>query len=110
MAIKTVNIVKGSDVTITVTLTDKNTGDPLNLTGFTGATGYFDQQDSDTSLAASGSLISADCGKIQVPLSEAQTALLEAGEEMDMEFEVQKGTETIIAQVLGKLTVADRLF
>lgn len=112
MASSGIKIVKGSDVLVTVQLIDKNscTQSPFSLTGFTGCTGYFDQQDSDTALAATGSLVSADLGKVQIPLSETQTDLLEAGEELDFEVVVEKGSDTIIAQILGKLEVRDRLF
>lgn len=104
-----IQIVKGSSKSVRVNLTNKEDGKPFSLTGFAGATAYFEKAD-DTVLAVTGSLISADCGELGFDLLPAETDLLAAGDEVDFEVEVLKGAETIIAQILGKLQVSERLF
>jgi hypothetical protein len=109
MASKTVKIVQGSDIAVTVSLTDLSTNEPFNLTGFTGATGYFPAA-SGGGLPVIGTLISADCGKLGFDMDEAQTGALLAGEDQDIEVEIAKGSDTILSQIIGKLTVLERLF
>lgn len=105
---KTISIVQGQNVTFTVQLIDKETCDPFSLAGFTGATGYFPKED-DTALAVTGSLVSSDLGKISFALQPADTDLIKAGDELDFEIEADTG-DKIIAQILGKLSVTERLF
>lgn len=110
MASKQIKIVKGSDISLTVQLTDKNNDSlPFSLAGFTGCTGYF-PKDPSGGLAVTGSLVSADCGKVSFILSETETDQLLAGTDLDIELEVDRGADKIIAQILGKLEVIERLF
>lgn len=102
-------IVKGSDVSVIVSLTDKNTKAPLSLVGFEGATGFF-LKDDDTTLAVTGSLISADLGKVQFDISPSNSSLLQAAEDADIEVEIKRSGKVIIAQILDKIEVSSRLF
>jgi hypothetical protein len=104
-----IQIVKGASKTIRVNLTDKETGKPFSLTGFAGTTAYFQKVD-ETVLGVTGSLVSADCGELEFDLLPADTNQLAAAENTDFEVEVLKGSETIIAQILGKISISERLF
>ena len=109
MASKTVKIVQGSDIAVTVSLTDLSTNEPLNLTGFTGATGYFPAA-TGGGLPIVGTLISADCGKLGFDMNEDQTGASLSGEDQDIEAEIHKGADIILSQPIGKLTVLESLF
>lgn len=106
-----INIIKGSDASITVSLKDKKTGGLFDLTGFSGATAYFDQADSEDPLAVTGSLEgSADTGRLSFLMSEAQTDLLEAADGGNMEVVVDQGETRTIVQFEGEINVKPRLF
>ena len=113
MAGKTIQIVQGSDISITIDITQKDqdsgTSKPFPLGGFTGATAYFAAA-SGGSLYAFGSLVSADLGRLNFPLNEIQTGGLLAGSELNIEVLVDQGSTRTIAQILGKLEVDSRLF
>lgn len=110
-SISGLKIKKGSTFAFTITLEDENNCDlPIPLSGFTGASAYFPQDGSATPLAVTGSLVSADLGKVSFSLSAAQTALLEEGDSQSMEVEVQHNSEVTIAQLLNKVEVLPRLF
>jgi len=109
MASKTAKVVQGSDVAVTVQLQDSDTGLPFGLSGFTGCTGYF-PKDPSGSLAVTGTLVSADLGKVSFAMDETQTAQLLTGTDLDIEVEIDRGSDKIIAQILGKLEVVERLF
>jgi hypothetical protein len=109
MAIKSVKIVEGSDITVNVSLTDKSTGLPFSLAGFAGCTGYFLNADNSV-LAASGGLVSSDLGKVFFVVSKAETALLAAADDADVEVEVDLSGKISIAQILDKIEVVERLF
>ena len=106
-----INIIKGSDATVKVSLKDKKTGDLFDLSGFSGATAYFDQAESDEPLAVTGELEgSADTGRLSFPLTEVQTDLLEAGDDINMEVVLDQGTTRTIVQFEAQISVKPRLF
>lgn len=110
MASKNIQIIQGEDISFAVTLTDKNTSQPFNLAGFTGATAYFAAASGGSPLWSVGSLLSADLGKVQFGLNEIVTAGLETGDELNIEIHVDQGATRTIAQILGKLSVVAQLF
>ena len=103
-------IFKGADAKVTVTLKDKKTKEPIDLSGFTGATAYFAQQDSEDPVSVTGSLLSSDCGKIEFNLSDTETPLLDAGDEQNMEVVVDQGALRTIVQFEGEVSIKERLF
>ncbi len=106
-----ISIIKGSDSRIVVSLKDKKTGDLFDLTGFTGATAYFDQEASDTPLAVTGELDgSADTGRLQFALTETDTEALEPGDDSNMEVVIDQAGVTTIVQFEGQVSVKPRLF
>ena len=105
-----ITIYKGSTTDVTVSLKDKKTKEPISLAGFSGATAYFDQAGSDTPLAVTGSLVSADCGKLNFSLTQENTNLLEAGDEESMEVVVDQGTNRTVIQFEGTVSIKERLF
>jgi hypothetical protein len=104
-----VKFVKGSDVTLTVNLVDQKTKDPFSLTGFSGATAYFAAEDGGDCVGVTGSVVSADCGKMQFVMNESTTELLAAGDAQDVEIVVDKGSDRTIVQILGSLQIVDRI-
>lgn len=102
-------IVKGSDGYIVSQILYKGDDSPFKLTNFLGATGYFKNADA-TTLSASGSLESADLGKIRFVLTDQQTALLEAGEEKSFEVKFEDDSGVKVIQYEGKLQINERLF
>lgn len=104
-----IKFVKGSDVNIAIQLVDKTTKEPFSLVGFTGATGYFAAEDGGECIAVTGSLVSADCGKLSFILDEATTPLLAAGDAQDLEIIVDKGLDRTITQILGQMEIVDRI-
>jgi len=105
---RTIEIIQGRDINLVVTLTDKVSGEPMSLAGFTAATASFAGTDADVVIA--GSVYSADRGKVLFEMDEDDTAALEAGDEMDIEVVVDQGDVRTIAQIIGKLVVKERLF
>lgn len=103
-------VTQGASKSFNIQLTDKNTCEPMSLSGFTGATAYFPQQDSDDPVSVTGSLLSADLGKISFSLSTTTTALMNEGEDQDFEVKVLTTAETIIQKIEQKLTVVARQF
>lgn len=106
---KIARIIKGSDVEVTTQLIDRNTKQPFSLEGMTAASAFFANED-DTVLAVTGSLVSADLGKLLFPLNEVQTGGLAEGSEQNMEVVVDQGDVRTIAQFRGGLEILPRLF
>ena len=81
----TLKIVKGEDRTINIHITEEDTTGDYNLTGATEITVKFKNQDgsvlSKTQTGGAVSVVSAVAGKIQVTLTDTETALLYAGEQ-----------------------------
>lgn len=102
-------IVQGDDATITIKLKDKATGDPFSLAGFTAASAFFEGTDG-TPVVAACTLVSEDLGELSCALSNTQTEDMKAGDELDIEIVVDQGSTRTTAQVLGLLSVAERLF
>lgn len=105
-----ITIFKGADASITVSLKDKTSGDPIDLVGFTGASAFFAQEDSDEPLSVTGVLVSEDLGKISFALNEEETTLLKAGDENNMEVLVDQGATRTIVQFEGQVAIKPRLF
>lgn len=109
MAVSAIKIVQGEDVAVTIDLKDHNTGLPFSLAGFTGATAYFPAV-TGGGLPVQGLLVSADLGRVTFALNEVQTAAVLDGDGQNIEVVVDQGAQRAIAQILGKLNVAARLF
>ncbi len=109
MSAKSISIVKGSDVTLTVNLTDKATKEPYSLAGFTGASGYLPGANG-VAVVAPGSVVSSDRGILQFPFSDTLTALLEAGEGRDFQVIVDQGTTRRIVLFEEAVNVLDQIF
>ncbi len=110
-------IVQGSDATIVINLKDKTCSadicKPFSLTDFKGATAQFLNTD-DTILSKAGTLLSADIGRIQFNLSEAETELLSANEDAGFVIYVDNGVSPsgtrIVKNVEGKIGIFARIF
>jgi hypothetical protein len=85
------SFVKGSDVTITVQVKDKDTKVPYALTGFTSAT-LFIKKDDNTYLSATGTLVSSDLGKLSFTINETDSDTLRAGTKLDIQLTVNQGS------------------
>lgn len=105
---KTISIIRGSDVNVKVSLKDKNTQEPYDLTGLTGCTGFFPKDD-ETFLAASGVVASAELGKLTFSLSETDTGSLNVGDGQSVQIDIDKGSERTITQILNSLNVVENL-
>lgn len=110
-------IVQGSDATIVINLKDTSCSDdtckPFSLSDFQGATGQFKNAD-ESILSIAGTLLSADIGRIQFDLTEAETDLLEANEDAGFVIYVDNGVSPtgtrIVKNVEGKIGIYERLF
>ena len=102
-------IVKGSDAYIVTQNFDGPNCCPSEITGFQGATGFFENDDG-TTLSASGELLSAVKGQLRFELTAAETALLKASDEASFEFALEDNNGLMFIQFDGKLQIKDRLF
>lgn len=103
-------IVKGSDAFLVAQVVydgDRNT--PYAISNFTGATGFFKQDDGGV-LQIPGSLVSSDTGKIRFDVAASGTDTLKAGEEQSFEFAMEDDRGLTFIQYDGKLKINDRLF
>lgn len=105
MATKIIFIKGAGNIGIRVQLIDHDTGKPLPLPGFTGATAYFPHQDEVSKVAVTGSLISADCGEVIFIPTEAQGDLFFEGEDQTFQYRVDANGQRLVAQVTERLTV-----
>lgn len=105
-----INTTPGKTTSFNIQLSDKNTGEPIPMSGFISATAFFAQEISDLPLSVSGNLLSQDLAKIGFVITSTDSASLRIGDNQDFEIEVDRGSETIIEQIIGKLNVSKRLF
>jgi len=112
--VSALNIIQGEDRTLTVLLKDGD-GNAYDLTGNTEITALFCAAAGGTLPSAptkTGGEItivgSADCGKIQIVLTDADTALLATGNQ-DFEIELDAGTDKRIVQLLKAINVLERV-
>jgi hypothetical protein len=106
-----ITLFQGADAIVRVNLRDKKTGDLYDLSGFSGATAYFDQESSDEPLAVTGGVEgSEDTGRLVFEISESDTALMEAVDAGSMEVVLDQGSKRTVVQFDGQVTVKSRLF
>lgn len=104
-----ITIVKGSDAGINVSIKDKESGDPFDLTGLSGASAFM-PGDASTVVIAGTPLGSLDCGRLKFDLSDSDTNLLAAGDGANMEVVIDIGANRTIVQFEGVIDVKPRLF
>jgi len=110
---KEVTLVAGSDRNLILRVVVKETDEPLDLTGATGIKARFQKEDDtvlEKILASGVTVLNALTGKIQVALTDADTALLKVGEKQGFEVEIDIGAQKSIVQFKEVLTVIARLF
>ena len=104
-------LTKGADATVRVNLKDAKTGELYDLSGFSGATAYFDAADADDPIAVTGGVDgSEDTGRLIFSISDTETDAMEAVTDGNMEVVLDQGTKRSIIQFEGKLTFKERLF
>lgn len=104
---KPVKVVQGEDKIIDLKIRDEN-GDPYDLTGYSAIEAKFKNTDGTLLTLAVGTgvtVVSAILGRIQLSLTDLQTAELKAGDFMDFEVKITIGTSTQIVQFLRMLSV-----
>jgi len=84
-----IQIVKGEDKVIKISLVNSD-GSPFDLAGYTAITGSFQNADK-TVLVKTATVISSDAGKIQLSLSDTETALLKEANRQAFYVTVDKG-------------------
>lgn len=110
-----IKIIKGEDREIILKLVDSE-GEPYDLAGYTELTAKFPNADGTTlsrTYTSSGgvTVLSEPGGKIQVALTDAQTALLNASDErQDFELIIDKGTARRIVQFKKGLLISSKIF
>jgi len=112
-ASKEVTIVAGSDRNLVLRVVVKETDEPLDLTGATSIKARFQNEDDsilEKTLATGVTILNALTGKIQVALTDTDTALLKVGEKQGFEVEIDIGAQKSIVQFKEVLTVIARLF
>jgi hypothetical protein len=102
-------IVQGSDRILKLTIRDKN-GDPYDLTSNTEITAKFTKTDgSDLEVTKTGGAVTIIgnelLGKIQVSLTDTQTAEIEAGIKIDFVVIIDKGTDRKICRFNQQIDV-----
>ncbi len=106
-----VSIVQSSNVTLSLRLEDESTGEPYQLTGLVGATGYFPAADvSLGSIAASGVVYSSDRGIINVSLTPLQTLGMQPGDYQDFQLNIDQGAVQRVIIFKEALSVVEQLF
>lgn len=106
-------IVQGEELTITVEIADKFTGQVLDLEGATVATATFRATDVETPVEktlAAGVTLSEQPGRLEVTLDEDDTAALLVGEAQSWQVEVTVAGETRIVILEEALDVVAALF
>jgi len=108
-----IQIVKGEDKKIPVTLTNKD-GSRFDLTGNTEVTGCF-LNDSLPNLKVtktSGAIVLTtpnELGELEITSTDTETAALAKGATQNFELELDKGTDKTIVQFVGQLNIIERL-
>lgn len=105
---KSIVIVQGSDVGITLQFVDKRTRQPINLAGLQSAD-FRSLAASGGVIAASGSLVSADLATVLYQLDQNYTGAMQSGDSLDYEAHATVSGKVIIAQRLGQLTVSPQI-
>lgn len=106
-----IRVVQGEDKTIDLKIRDSD-NDPFDLTGYTTIVAKFKNTDGSLLSLAVGTgvtVLSAVLGRLQLNLSDAQTALLKAGEFLDFELQITIGTSTRIVQFLRSIHVKKQI-
>jgi hypothetical protein len=108
-----VTFIQGEDVEFLVQLKNKKDGGALSLSGVDEITARFKNTDGSvlevTKTAGQVIVTGETCGDIQIELTDAQTALLEATEEGNMEILVDVDGDVSIHQYEGVLKVLTQL-
>lgn len=102
-----IKIVQGEDKLIDIKIRDEK-NDPFDLTGYTTIAAKFKKADNSLLSLAIGSgvtVLSAPLGRIQVLISDTQSATLKLGEFLDFEVQITIGTTTRIVQFLRMVHV-----
>lgn len=107
---KKITFIKGAgNISIICNVINHETGKPLPLNNFLGATAYFPHQDETSKVAVTGSLFSSDCGQVVFVPTEAQGDLFLEGEDQTFQYRVDANAQRLIAQVNEGLTVLANL-
>lgn len=109
---KTFELEQGEDKNIVVHLIDRDTDEPVDLTGASGVKARFRKADGtvlEKTLASGVSILSIAGAKVQVALTDAETALLMVGDKQDFEVEPTVGTNTTIVKFERALTVKAKI-
>lgn len=107
-----INIVKGQDKTFTIYIRDKY-GNPVDLTNATGITFRMGNQDGSTfsdTLSGGVSILTALIGKIQVVISDTNTALFLAGKNLACELFIDFSATRKIVQIENAVNVYAKKF
>jgi len=104
-------LTQGEDKTLTFRLEKKladGSSEPFDLTGFDIEVCF--QNTVEPDLKKAGVIVPPDgAGKFTVTLDDAETTLLKAGDNQDLEVKLDKGTDTTLVQLLRVLDVAPRI-
>jgi hypothetical protein len=115
MAAKSINIIKGTDRQFNIRVVNKSSGDPVDLTGLSGSNISLklpNEDETQLSLTVGSGLtvVSATGGKIQVNVTDTQSALLKAKDGQSMELTIINGSNTSKVQFLNMLNVKKGVF
>lgn len=102
-------IVQGQTATLVIQLIDQDTKKPYPLIGHTLSVGYFPAA-TGGAYPATGSLVSADLGTIQIEFDETMTPNLAPGDDQSYEIVSDLGPTRLIAQFEAALDVKPRFF
>ena len=110
VAMSTPSIVRGADGSITVQMVHKDKHcSPYAFSNFVGASAYFASNDGATILNFAAELLSADLGKLKIPMAASATLFLDPGE--DQTFQVDFRDDSGLTKILfdGALAVTTPL-
>jgi hypothetical protein len=110
---KEFDVIQGEDKSLVVHLVDAETEEPVDLTSATEIKARFRKADGTVLqklLSTAGvAVVSIAGAKIEITLTEADTALLLLGSKQDFEVESQVGTTTTIVKFPRSLTVEAKI-
>lgn len=109
-----VTLIQGQTKAVKIKILSESSGDDFDLTGATGITAKFAKTDGTVllkTLAASGITVTAEqCGRLEVSLTEADTAAMLVAEDQGIELVIQNAAGTTIVQLEETLTVKAPIF
>jgi hypothetical protein len=111
VALSQPTIVQGSDAFVVAQIVYRGESDPYAIDTFAGATASFPGgEDGATAVAVTGTLVSADTGKLRFDLPAATTPSLQPGDSLSFQIDLDDARGRVIFVVEEAWNVREALF